>query len=94
MSASQVIIMRGPEQCRAESYHCKPVELIPQKVSQAQTQTMKLDLANLTLNENPPPEPVKPDENAPPDPIKPDENDQRVKLNSSNFEFKTTLGYV
>jgi len=86
--------MRGPEQCHTESYLCKSVELASQKVSQAQTQAMKSDLVKAPLNEKAPLEPVKPDEKAPPDPVKPDEDDRRVKLNSSNFEFKTTLGYV
>ncbi|KAF8429195.1 serine/threonine-protein kinase YPK2/YKR2 [Tirmania nivea] len=103
MSASQIIIMRGPEQYHTEPYHCKPVELTQQKASQTQTQTMKPDLIKLPLNENALPEPVKPDEKAPPDPaklgektpldpVKPGEDDRRVKLNSSNFEFITTLG--
>ena len=105
MSASQVITIRAPEQYRTESYHCKPVELTPQKVSQAQPQTMKSNLIRTPLDENAPPEPVKPDEKAspdpvkrdekaPPGPVKPDEGDRRVKLNISDFEFKTTLGYV
>jgi len=105
MSASQIITMRVPEQYRTESYLCKPVELTPQKVSQAQIQTMKPDLIKPPLNENASADPVKPDEKTPPDPVKPgekvpidpvksEEDDRRVKLNSSNFEFKTTLGYV